>query len=132
MELQQIFDSILTGLREQGRASVTYVHDEDHDGVHKECQYRGDGGAKCAAGLIIKDEHYDSEFEGQSALDGDARAALVKSGVPNTDRNFELIRDCQFAHDSQLAEISLQAWEVKMAAIADEYGLTYTAPSEAL
>lgn len=110
---QQVFDIVLTGLRAQGRASLS------KDG---NCMYRGDGGCKCAAGFLIPDSVYENSMETVSA-------PLVISKTPalaNLVEHSRLIDALQYAHDSHLASHGINSWEGEMHEIARRYGLQYT------
>lgn len=103
---QQIFDKVATHLLTQGDLSINM------DGI---CQYRADSGFKCAAGVLIHDEHYSPDLEGSSvALPGGVtdddelrwrrnkiQAALIASGV-NVDEfsTLELVMNLQAIHDN--------------------------------
>ena len=51
MTKQEIFDTVARHLLKQGRKSVTRL--DDGEAV---CRYRGEGGDKCAVGILIDDE----------------------------------------------------------------------------
>jgi len=51
--LQNIFDEVITHLVRQGKRAAAGGH----------CRYRADG-LKCAVGVLIPDEEYDSAWEG--------------------------------------------------------------------
>lgn len=65
------------------------------------CAYRGDGGTKCLAGHILKDEFYCESFEGAMATTDSVRLALQHSmGVEGlTFQEGDLIRELQLWHD---------------------------------
>lgn len=110
---QQVFDIVLTGLRAQGKASV------DPDG---DCMYRGIGGCKCAAGMLIPDDVYDPKMETVSAPMVIGRYAALAHLYPHS----RLIDALQYAHDQHLNSKGINAWETEMRDIARRYGLQYT------
>lgn len=66
------------------------------------CLYRHPGadGRRCAAGLLIADEHYSPEIEGYAARFPGVSAALKKSGVDMDDADIrDLVGQMQYAHD---------------------------------
>ena len=67
------------------------------------CMYRGEGGAMCAVGVFISDEHYFTDMEG-GGIDGSnmrAREAVALSwGQDCLDApQLDLLTDLQMAHD---------------------------------
>lgn len=111
MNAQEIFDTVLTGLRKQGKASMA-------DG---ECMYRGDSGMKCAAGMFIPDDVYEPEMEHNSVGLLIEKHPVLEYLTPYK----HLLDDLQTAHDLELADHSLAAWEAEMALIAQQRGLVY-------
>lgn len=119
---QQIFDTVLTKLREQGVASET------SDG---QCLYRGPNGLKCAVGHLIPDNVFKRDWEHRNAgtLPDEAYQAM---GVALSDRAFLI--ELQDVHDFTLGGDhgwagNLVRWEESMRRIAGVHGLTYT-PAE--
>lgn len=124
---QQIFDTVLTKLREQGRASMQGTG----------CAYRGEGGLKCAVGHLMPDNAYDPAYEGLDAgtLPQEAYAAM---NVSYTDIGF--LCQLQEAHDYPLQgeaqdhQLGSSArgsgpvawWEAEMEEIAAQHNLIYT------
>lgn len=123
MNQQEIYNTVLFGLRKQGRASIAI-----EGNGRTLCRYRGTGGTKCAAGMLIKDENYDAFFEGRTVADSDVKQALISSGVPDTETTFILIGECQGAHDREMKDCGLKGWEARMARIARRFELDYTQP----
>lgn len=116
MNAQQIFDTVLTGLRAQGKASMG---DEG-------CMYRGEDDCKCAVGMIIPDADYRYEMEGQSA-------PLVVTKFPqlfHLQGHAELLDALQDAHDQELSSGGMGAWEAAMKSVATQFGLTYTGAAQ--
>lgn len=115
MKAQEIFDTVLTKLREQGKASM--------DGGL--CFYRNYDGSCCAVGHLLTDEEYDAAWEGKTV------AGLINEGYG--DKPFpqrlsdhpDLLMSLQLAHDSHLGEYGMESWEERMEDIAIEHGLNY-------
>lgn len=61
--LQDAFTVMFTGLRAQGFKQSAREVMEDGVCVHK-CMYRGPNGLKCALGMLLPDDEYLSEMEG--------------------------------------------------------------------
>lgn len=88
MKPQEIFDTVVTGLFEQGGPSM------DKYGA---CMYRGCNGRKCAAGWLIPDDLYDPSIEGNSA---ERVLPLMFGKAPAwTYENLPLIAKMQTCHD---------------------------------
>lgn len=131
MTEQEIFDTVLTHLREQGKAST------NRSGG---CRYRGEGGTTCAVGCLIPDELYDPLIEGLSVV------GIIEIDVPEyrQDQTQELLPilariknhigaehlpllcELQDAHDMDLFNSDLAAWEEEMHRIARAFRLKYT------
>lgn len=61
-QAQEVFNKVATHLFTQGRQAA----DEDSHGLGGiSCRYRASDGTRCAVGVLIPDEVYDSEMEGQ-------------------------------------------------------------------
>lgn len=124
---QEVFDKVVIGLRKQGCRS--YLSDEDT------CAYRGVDGRKCAAGILILDEFYSSDLEGETiptiwprlSIYKDHRykigQALISSGV--NPAHFLFIRSLQQIHDEERPG----HWEQRWSALAFDEGVKYTPPS---
>lgn len=137
---QEIFDTVLFGIREQGGPSML-PGSQLKSGVIV-CAYRGEHGRKCAAGLCIADAYYEPRFEGNSlvldsvnGLHRALRRALFLSGVP--EEHLDLVAALQAAHDIELlSDKGLTAdfpnWEKAMKGIAQTRQLVYTPPETSL
>lgn len=112
MTKQEIFDIVWKGILSQGGPSFDLQYG---------CAYRGQNNRKCAAGLLISDEDYNKEYEGQ----------IVSSKLPNKlTKYFEsknlsvsLIVRLQSAHDdawcdSDTDEEFLENWKSRMKNLA--------------
>lgn len=63
--VQEVFNAAWQAFVVEGRPFAVSP-DKNDDGVYP-CLYRGPNGTKCAIGLIIPDEEYDSSFENERA-----------------------------------------------------------------
>lgn len=93
MTAQEIFDTVVRGLRAQGAQST----------LGSACRYRDHKGRKCAVGQLIPDELYDLRMENWLAttLCGDfpqLKPYLLATDLSEYDAS-NLIRSLQFAHD---------------------------------
>lgn len=89
MTAQEIFDTVSRHLATQGGKSVKNGTDN--------CQYRGDGGRKCAVGALLTDEEYRPSYDENSVTVWKmAREGLL----PTRLAPFEALLDgLQRAHD---------------------------------
>ena len=131
MTEQEIFDTVLAHLREQGKAAAT-----DDGG----CRYRGADGTACAVGCLIPDELYDPVIEGLGvgriieAVVPDYRQDQTQELLPILARiknhigaeHLPLLNELQEAHDMGLYISGLDAWEEEMHRIACAFDLQYT------
>lgn len=86
---QQIFDQVATHLLTQNKKSSKTARNGTLI-----CLYRGPDGTKCAAGCLISDEEYDTEFEEKTWFN------LVNyHGVPRN--NMTIIKSLQDIHDNK-------------------------------
>jgi hypothetical protein len=108
---QEVFDLVATGLLRQNRKSI--------DGLGG-CFYRGIDNCKCAAGMLIPDEHYKPEFECWGWEN------LVRRGVVPPQHS-ALICRLQGIHDNHY----LWSWRRELYLLAAHYGLS-TAAIDAL
>jgi hypothetical protein len=89
--LQQLFYKVVRGLDAQGwERSVNSIGT---------CVYRGPDGRKCAAGHLIKDEHYSRNFERSGVLDRRITAAIAASNPEYSAANLYYIKQLQALHD---------------------------------
>ena len=109
MNMQEVFDKAVNGIRAQGALSV------NGEGL---CCYRGPAETKCFVGQLITDEAYDPELEGAGASMWSVRVARVSSGVGGLPVNF--LVDCQDAHDDA---DDLDEFEEAIAVVAEKYDL---------
>lgn len=114
MNAQQVFDTVLNGIRAQGKASISA--DSNY------CMYRSEDGCKCAAGLLIPDNLYDPTMENKSipkVIEDFPDLAFLKE-------HSALLDALQYAHDHHLSDHGMVAWEGEMVDIARRYSLTYS------
>lgn len=107
MNNQQAFDLMVTHLRNQKLRSAIY------DGHNRYCVYRSPDGLKCAVGVLIPDEFYDSNLEGQPA----SSLTNLIPFLQNVDKYF--LDKMQEIHDFR----SPNNWEEAFEDIAFEYDL---------
>lgn len=102
---QQVFNQVRDHLLKQANKSK----------YGDTCLYHNKTGTKCAAGCLISDAEYNSEYECNSW------SSLVHDfeGVPNA--HFDLISSLQNVHDDGLPE----HWEGQLKHVAYSFELTY-------
>jgi hypothetical protein len=127
MTPQEIFDTVVNHLRQQGARSVlTQERILQLDLADGTCAYRAANGYKCAAGALIQDEEYAPEMEGKNiafiirGFGYDPPISLIDRLYPH----LELINKLQRLHDAR--EIS--EWENTFREIATDHNLIYTPP----
>lgn len=114
MEAQEIFDTVVRHLFNQGHAALD----------NGRCRYRAANGDKCAAGVLITDEYYDPKMEGRPFW-------LLKSEFKLPDwlkNNSDLVEDLQDVHDylkHPAEQFNLDKLEKLLQTVAKNYGLTY-------
>jgi hypothetical protein len=90
----ELVTRVRDGVIAQGGPSMVAINGvENHT-----CAYRGAGGRKCAAGLLIDDEHYSPEWNLEQSYHPRVKQALIKSGVDES--QFALVFRLQVVHDS--------------------------------
>ena len=131
MTEQEIFDTVLAHLREQGEAATS---------AGGSCRYRGANGTACAIGCLIPDELYDPMIEGLGvgriieAVVPEYRQDQTQELLPVFARiknhigaeHLPLLHELQEAHDMDLYISGLDAWEEEMHRIACAFDLQYT------
>lgn len=80
------------------------------------CAYRGENGAKCAIGILIKDKYYNPEIEGKTVANPFVKQALLDSGVDLS--NLNLLCDLQQTHDEYFEDR-----EERLQKVAEKHGL---------
>lgn len=117
---QEIFDTVRDHLRTQNCKATN-----DHE---VSCRYLGDGGKRCAVGVLIKPELYREVFEGMSinasfmAAANELRAAVAQSlGMESLPEDtLQLLAELQAVHDHR----SVEEWPTELADVAVRHGLT--------
>lgn len=113
MTRQQIFDTVVAHLRQQGRRS-------ERNGA---CAYRGEDGAMCAVGCLIPDKLYDPAMEGAeiyfSPKSHIVDQVLMSAGLY---RFKPFLAALQRVHDN----FGPNLWESELEALAKQYDLIYT------
>ena len=89
-QLQDMFEDAVIGVYQQGHASVS------SDGC---CRYRTESGDKCAVGMLISDDAYETRFEGIWVGDIAIMEALEKSGYELGEKSLSVLECLQHAHD---------------------------------
>ena len=118
MNAQEIYETVVNHLRQQGERSV---------GPDGTCLYRSGNGLKCAIGILISDEVYKPEMEEKDLLVlldqdtinlGPVREELTK--------HFSMLKEFQKAHDCSYPS----NWEEDFKKIAKLFALQYTSPQK--
>lgn len=136
---QEVFDQVARHLLAQGVQSTMMRL----DGVSTTCQYRGEGGRKCAAGALIGDDEYRPWMDSDSLYD----AYLLEHGLRGVDLDPYTGEDCNkvectswedltrfgvvpSAHKGLIAELQIlhdtcppKHWEQELARLAKARGL---------
>lgn len=135
MTNQEIFDKVLNHLRQQGHAATVFINGETS------CRYRAGDGGMCAVGCLIPDELYTPEIEdnGVFLVERLLRGEICAEKEPDVEMlwstlqqvgiaadQLPLLRKLQSAHDGNLNNYGIGAWELEMANIADDFDLHYT------
>lgn len=90
MTNQEIFDTVARHLLTQKAQSLV-----DEDGP--ECAYRGEGGLKCAIGVLIPDAHYTPTIEGRAVASAEMESVL--KDILGTSYDVGLLIALQNVHD---------------------------------
>lgn len=115
MTNQEIYDTVKEHLLKQAERSV-----QDHpEGAS--CLYRGPNGLKCAAGILIPEELYDSTMEGGSFNFVIENYPEVEKLLDLKPDGINLILDLQSMHDCNLPEY----WLDHLDYIAKKYNLVF-------
>jgi len=119
---QEAFDTVAKHLFEQGRASKRGVY----------CAYRGEGGTKCAVGVLIPDELYDEEMD-NTAYSNPTGIFTVVRKFPELKRIFgrgkasiiPMLGDLQYLHDSaEWGRTNTTSLRAALRRIAKDYRLS--------
>ena len=95
MTNQEAFDRVIIGLKTQNWERSTSEDDC--------CAYRGEGGRKCAVGLLIKDEEYAPRWD---EIGIGVRTLYYYKLLPKSLLEVppDLLEDLQFFHDKTLSD----------------------------
>lgn len=129
---QKLFDQMVTKITKQGRAAVASC------GGGQQCALRSDDGTLCcAAGALIKDEHFKRDFNFQRVTSPNVIGMIAESQDMTPEQltagwfpNF--IRDCQFVHDNAWMESGPKFVELVTDGFNDvaiSYGLQMPVPA---
>ena len=90
--IKSLLEKSIRGVIAQGKASTAAVG---------RCAYRGEGGTKCAVGMIISDNHYHKSIEGRSISGEQVLWAVEKSNdIYLTEVDIDYLHHVQCVHDS--------------------------------
>lgn len=143
---QETFDIVVRALLKPGRPSVEPRPDDlkpDEPWTGGTCQYRGDGGMKCAAGHLIPDDKYDPAMEGAVCVDGLGfgpvldKTRRVHEVLESEGYDPKFVRALQEAHDldsDDPPEKWLIGFRTRARGVAERFGLNadvVDAPAEA-
>ena len=115
MTNQEAFARMVLHLRKQGAKSADGV---DTKGTPV-CRYRSGNGMRCAVGVLITDDVYSADFEGQVATGPEVATALKYLGL-----NLLFARAMQDVHD----RMTVAQWETGFEYVARTWDLTLPAP----
>jgi hypothetical protein len=114
---QEIFDTVVTGLRKQKCKSVGQASDAPEV---IQCKYRSPEGYKCAAGQLIPDDKYNPALEGQTVLQLEQFfVQVVGLESPN---QIAFLSILQSVHD----KCEPCDWEINFTEVAKIHNLIYT------
>ena len=124
---QEVFDYVLEKLYEQGRPSV-------NPRSPKECLYRGDAGARCAAGWLLPDDLWKQRY---NAYGFAALPAEIMDDPRMCHLDVDLVVAMQDAHDDAAVACAkdarqgdwLRDWLRKMQGVARNFNLQYRDPT---
>lgn len=118
MNKQEIFNTVATHLLRQKERSL-----RDTKFSTKGCAYRGNDGMMCAVGVLIKDEYYYPELEGNTPYDVEVEVAVGNSIGRSLDKeDLELLVKLQDIHDFS----TTSEWEKALKGIADKYNFLFS------
>lgn len=105
-DLIQLSEKIRDHLTQQRRQSMASLGPR-----RPSCAYRGENGAMCAVGCLIKDEFYSVDIERASPENDRVNEALANSlGVPLTYDMVNLFLRWQAYHDYDYANMKYSKW----------------------
>lgn len=131
MNKQEIFDTVVTHLRKQGKRATRVSSYYGGDPTDTACAYRSSDGSSCAFGCLIQDSEYNPRFEGMSVvgvlrMDICPQSLLERLGISSNDLysngNVELMQYLQKTHDLY----KVDEWEAQFKQAAELCGVVYT------
>lgn len=111
---QETFDFVFKKIIEQGKQSMKSISLN-----YEICAYRGDGGAKCAAGWLIPYDKYTPDMEGNVFDERFCERYNL------TFSNVELVKALQRAHDTSYGQYFLHNFKENMKQVAKNFNLEY-------
>ena len=115
MHKQEIFDTIVAHLRNQGKKAANGSTVEGRGQL--QCKYRSDDGLKCAVGYLIPDDRYAKEMEGQDPF---GLAFMYPDAMAKAlgEKEMEIWRE-SMSHDEQRSNPEFIEVEDKLTLLAD-------------
>jgi hypothetical protein len=104
---QEVFDYVSRHLLKQNKRSK--------DADNETCMYRGIGGLKCAAGVLVSDEEYKPLMEGKPF------SVLVDLGFLKHSQQVGLVSRLQGVHD----DYEPYKWPAQLEIVAHRFGLNH-------
>lgn len=114
---QELYDIVVAHLRKQ--------HAKSQSPDKKICMYRGEGGLKCAVGVLIPDEIYNHAMEFSLHTLTFYKGDLLPDNLRlEFATHFDLLSTLQEVHD----KVEIDNWEKKFKTTAKLLDLQYTPP----
>lgn len=116
--LQDLFDTVSDHLLKQKRKSKLAPEDVNEDDNGTGCAYRGEGGLKCAVGILIDDNVYETRLENLGVGNSEVLHALRASGwgVAKGSKAEKLLSDLQVIHDTAF----VKNWKEELTELAEK------------
>jgi hypothetical protein len=122
VEIQAIFDTVVTHLRTQGKKAVTTNCNGNEKCMYRALDRETGNVLKCAAGCLIPDEIYSTRMENQSIRDVLDDSSSLRDhlfgadydGYTYNDPRSVLLKDLQRTHDS----CDVSEWEERFKVLA--------------
>src|ERR1700723_4178090 len=118
MDSQEVFDTIVSHLRQQG-----CVAQDEFSGM---CRYRTDDGKKCAVGVLIPDELYSPKMESQTYTQLVNNIDTPQELVVRLSEHGNLLIRMQKVHDKS----TTNQWEFEFRKVANDFHLQYNLPQQ--
>lgn len=136
MNTQETFDTVARHLLTQGEKSTKMEKMgklNGEDVLQPFCAYRGEGGLKCAIGVLIPDDLYDSDFECRAIyfIQGPVLDAVTPDDIEEYHFGENFLEKLQLVHDEGDPNGDLiTQWKRELRAIAESYGLDHSVLNE--